>query len=98
MRHILQAICVIAIAAGGGLFAYGSYLVPRPDPANPMEAIHAIQVDGKTREIASLTHGVGIGLMTLGGLGLVVPWVNAALVRRPDEYDVYARRAAEQEK
>jgi hypothetical protein len=95
MRYILQAVCVVAIAIGGGLFAYGSYLIPRPDPANPMDAIHSFNVDKHTREVASAARGVGIGFMMLGGLGLIVPWVNIAMTRRPDEFDAQARALAE---
>jgi hypothetical protein len=53
MRYIRQSVCVVAIAIGGGRFAYGGYLVPLPDPANPMDASHSFNVDRHTREVAS---------------------------------------------
>ncbi|HUG93287.1 MAG TPA: hypothetical protein VML55_20770 [Planctomycetaceae bacterium] len=78
-----QIISVVAIAIGAGLFAYGSYLEPRLDLANPAEtARHLAEYSSRAaHEIASVTRGVGIGFMTLGGLALLVPWINALVVR-----------------
>jgi hypothetical protein len=74
-----QVVLVIAVALGAGLFAFGGYLEPRPDLAAamgmmPVERGHSTEL----HVISSGARGAGIGLMTLGGLGLVVLWVNLA--------------------
>lgn len=87
MRYLIQAACVVAIALGGGLFAFGSYLEPRLDPTNPMEAVHSLSQDRDTHFEASLACGFGVGFMTLGGLGLIVPWINILVFRQDERYD-----------
>jgi hypothetical protein len=83
MKGLIQLGCVIAIALGAGLFAFGSYFEPRIELNDPAAVASFIQHQGKDEHIAaSLARGFGIGFITLGGLGLVVPWVNALLVRQ----------------
>jgi hypothetical protein len=77
MHAIFQVVAVFAVALGAGLFAFGSYLDPRPDANNPAEIAKYFSRDDNTRFEASVARGVGIGFMVLGGLGLAVPWVNA---------------------
>ncbi len=78
MRRFGQAICILLIAIGSGLFSFGSFLEPRADFTNVAEV--ARQIDPyRSREehfTASICRGVGIGCLTLGSLGLVVPWIN----------------------
>jgi len=90
-----QIAFVVAIALGAGLYTFGGYLEPSLDATNPAEMIRMVQATnpaemmrmvqdrGRSEEhyIASAARGFGIGLMTLGGLGLVVPWINMLLGR-----------------
>jgi hypothetical protein len=74
----VQTLCILAIALGAGLFGFGRHLDPPIDPQNPA----AIRYDEGAHFVASMACGLGIGLITGGALGLVIPWVNAALARR----------------
>jgi hypothetical protein len=78
MRGFIQMVCVLAIAVGAGLLAFGSHLEPQANLLDPSP--FARQLDtSENREshlIASVTCGFGIGLMIFGTLGLVMPWVN----------------------
>jgi hypothetical protein len=79
MRELLQIACVVALGLGAGLYATGGYLRPtfHADPtgfARSMSRNH-----DEERVIAAGLSGTGVGFMVLGALGLVVPWVNAAL-------------------
>jgi len=78
-----QIAFVVAIALGAGLFAFGGYLEPSLDAISPVEMMRTVHDRVKSEEhyIASAARGLGIGLMTLGGLGLVVPWINMLLGR-----------------
>jgi len=92
MRGFLQAICVVAIALGAGLFAYGHYVQPRFDPSNLAEFSRYFDPRWESAHNASSTmRGFGIGFMTLGVLGLAVPWVNG-LVFRHSKSEVQAQR------
>lgn len=82
MRGILQAICVFAIALGAGLFATGNYLQPPIDPGNLADISRFLQYRNDERIASSVLRGCGIGFMTLGVLGLVVPWINALVFRQ----------------
>jgi hypothetical protein len=82
MRGFLQAICVFAIALGAGLFATGNYLEPRIDPSNVAEFSRFFQYRNDERIASSVLRGCGIGFMTLGVLGLVVPWINVLVYRQ----------------
>jgi Na+/H+-dicarboxylate symporter len=78
MRGFIQAVCVLAIALGSGLVAFGSKLEPQfnvADPAALVQFLNSYQ-RGDEHLIASLTSGVGMGFLILGTLGLIVPWVN----------------------
>jgi hypothetical protein len=82
-RTFVQAICILAIALGAGLFGFGAYV--RPDPTNLVLMQQFNRVED-THMIAASTTGAGIGFMTLGGLGLAVPWINFLINRsRPAE-------------
>jgi hypothetical protein len=72
--------CILAIAAGAGLFAFARHLDPPVDTQNP--AMAAIQRNDFEHHAAAVASGVGVGLMTGGVLGLAIPWLNAAMVRR----------------
>src|SRR5262245_35274311 len=83
MRLLVQGVCVLAIALGAGLFSFGSYQSPRQDSTNPADlARYFDSRNYNERREASATRGVGIGLMTLGVLGVAVPWVNALVFRQ----------------
>jgi len=83
LRSLIQAACVAAIALGAGLFAFGSYLRPGLDMSNPAQVVRDFgHEDREIHIIASTACGVGIGFMTLGGLGLIVPWVNVLMQKQ----------------
>lgn len=83
IRELIQAVCVLAIALGAGLFGFGSYM--RPDVEvnmnGPAAFVEQRQISESDWEIAAICTGTGIGFITLGGLGLVVPWVNVVMSR-----------------
>lgn len=78
MRSLVQVVCVAALALGAGLFAFGGYLDPQPGLRSPDDVARFVGrfSDRDDRMMASIARGFGIGFMALGGLGLVVPWVN----------------------
>ncbi len=78
MRGFIQAVCVLAIAIGSGLLAFGSKLEPPlnvADPAAMAQFLNSYQ-RGDTHLTAAITSGVGTGFLILGPLGLIVPWLN----------------------
>ena len=86
MRHVIQGVCVLAIALGAGLFAFGSYWSQRESSSRPVDlARYYDHRNDEERQIASGTRGVGIWFMTLGALGLAVPWVNSLVSRKPSQ-------------
>ncbi len=78
-----QIAFVVAVALGAGLFAFGGYIEPPLIAMNPGDMVRLVQEGVRSEEhyIASGARGFGIGLMTLGGLGLVVPWITMLLGR-----------------
>ena len=77
-RGFIQMVCVLAIEEEPDLLAFGSHLEPQAnllDPATLARQFDTFQ-NREQHEVASVTCGVGIGLMILGTLGLVMPWVN----------------------
>jgi hypothetical protein len=83
MRDFIQAGSVVAFALGAGLFALGSYLQPPLNitNVNPADIARIFDHVSDYHVGASVTRGIGVGFMTLGGLGLIVPWINAFLAR-----------------
>jgi hypothetical protein len=79
VKYLIQAACIVAMALGGGLFAFGNYLEPQVDLSNPAAAAFQVEVDRDTHLFASMSRGVGVGFMALGGLGLIVPWLNVMI-------------------
>jgi hypothetical protein len=78
MRVFIQTVCVFAIAVGAGLLAFGSRLEPPINLRDPATfARSALTYEDRDWHVtASATSGVGTGLLILGTLGLVIPWVN----------------------
>jgi hypothetical protein len=82
-QGLIQLLCVLAIGIGAGLYAFADHLVPEFDPQNP--AIAAIGMhDRADYRISAVAAGLGVACMTCGALGLVIPWINAAIERRHD--------------
>jgi len=78
MRGFIQMFCVLVIAVGAGLLAFSSKLEPQIKLADPTTLTRASMSYGDKDQhyTASISGGVGIGLMILGSLGLVIPWIN----------------------
>jgi len=83
-REFIQVIAVFALALGAGMFAFGRHLAPPFDATNPGAIQNSMSTDDDDHHIASVACGFGVCFMTFGALCLVLPWVNAALARRPD--------------
>lgn len=87
MRRFAQVVCILAIAIGAGLFSFGRYLEPQIDLKNPAEMVRLMQ-DYRASDqhfTASVCSGVGIGFLTLGSFGLIVPWINLLLKTRTQQ-------------
>jgi hypothetical protein len=92
-RGIIQAIAVVAIGLGAGLFALGRNLDPRPNPAAPTAPNamgQVFQYDKDLHISSSIATGFGVCLMTFGALSLAIPWVNDALSQRRGPGDAQA--------
>lgn len=74
MRTLFQLAAIVAIAIGVGLYAFGRHLEPSLNAANPAAAMYSINPN--THETAALACGWGAGFITLGALGVVVPWID----------------------
>jgi hypothetical protein len=78
IRLFVQAVCVQLIAVGAGLFSFGSYLDPQVDGKDPIAAARQWEYHNRDDHFtASVCRGVGVGLLSLGLLGLIVPAINA---------------------
>jgi hypothetical protein len=80
MIRLGQMAAIIAIAAGAGLFAFSRHLDPPVNLTNPASVMSASR--GDHHEVAAMACGWGVAFMTLGGLGLAVPWVNACVKKQ----------------
>jgi len=79
-RELIQAIAVLAIALGAGMFAFGRHLDPPLVATNPVAMQRAMNPGADFHLAASFATGFGVCLMTFGALSIVIPWVNDALV------------------
>ncbi len=78
MRGFIQMVCMFMIAVGAGLLAFSSKYEPHfniVDSTTLARTSMGYQ-ESEQQLTASITGGVGIGLMILGSLGLIMPWVN----------------------
>jgi hypothetical protein len=80
MNTLGQLAATITVALGAGLFAYSRHLDPPLNVASP--AFTMASMSAHTHEVAALACGWGIGFITLGVLGLAVPWINAYVKRQ----------------
>jgi len=81
MQNLIQWLCVLLVSVGAGLNAFSSKLEPSV-AITDVAALSWRAGDYESREqhmIAAVTAGIGIGLMTLGGFGLVKPAVGRLL-------------------
>lgn len=72
-----QIISMLAIALGVAFLVAGSSL----SPSFPNEMAAMAQNFGRnvSPEVPAFLKGIGAGFLTLGLLGLVVPWVNVLI-------------------
>jgi hypothetical protein len=84
-REFIQLVSVIAIAFGAGLVAFARHLDPPLDMANPAAIARSMDHNNKAdRQVASMASGVGVAGITLGTLGLVIPWINLYMARQSE--------------
>lgn len=78
MRGLLQAVCIIVIAVGGGLLAFSSRYEPPFGIADPAGFPRGTLSYENRNDLltVSISGGIGMGFLILGSLGLVLPWVN----------------------
>jgi hypothetical protein len=75
MNSLSQLAAVSAIAGGAGLTSFSRHVDPAFSAANPAAAI--ARVSQNERAVAAMAGGWGTAFITLGTLGLAVPWINA---------------------
>ena len=85
MHGTAQVICVIAIGLGAGLFSAGHCLEPPMMAMTPTDLARFSAGNDDVHIVASILRGVGICLLTTGGLGIVIPWINALVFRSPPQ-------------
>jgi hypothetical protein len=78
MRALSQIAAILAIAVGAGLFQFSRHLDPPMSAATPATLRSIGQHD---HEAAAMASGWGTAFMALGGLMLVVPWIDACTKR-----------------
>lgn len=81
MHSTAQMICVIAIGLGAGLFSVGHYLEPPMAAMRPEDLAQFWRGNDDVHIAASILRGFGVCFLTMGGLGIVVPWINAIVSR-----------------
>lgn len=90
-RGISQFLSAFAIAAGIGLLVAGSSLYPCVPPHDIGQALSSLRWSARdaqlSLELAASLKGSGAGVLTLGILGLVIPWVNTLMANRKPTAD-----------
>lgn len=85
MRNV-QVLSVVAIGLGVGLLVAGNTASPLAEVERNGEVVWSVRLSSYQMEfyhdLAIALNGFGAGLLTLGLLGLFVPWINAFLERR----------------
>ena len=81
MHGKAQVICVMAIGLGSGFFAAGHYLEPPLSAMTPTDLARVMSGSSDLHITAGVLRGVGTCLLTTGGLGIVIPWINALVYR-----------------
>ena len=86
MRVFGQIVSVFAIALGTGLLVAGSSLNPVVRLDNVGQVVRSLEWSARDAEfyhsLAAGLKGPGAAFLTLGIVGLVVPWVNVLVYRR----------------
>lgn len=77
----IQVICVVAIGLGAGLLTAGQYLEPPIAAMTPADLARFWERSNDIHIVASILRGLGVFLLTTGSLGVVIPWVNALVLR-----------------
>jgi len=90
-RFIIQIVSVVAIALGVGLLVAGSSINPVASGDNVEQFVLAMEMSGREAEfyhqLAMTLKGTGAGFLTLGVLGLLVPWANVLVYGPRDVSD-----------
>lgn len=85
MRFV-QVLSVVAVGLGMGLLVAGNTASPVAEVESNGEVRWSVRLSSSQMEfyhdLAVALNGFGAGLLTLGLLGLFVPWINAFLERR----------------
>ena len=94
MRSFGQMICILFIAVGAGLFAFGSHLEPRFNLADPASLARSMDMRQDAHHMmASVSSGIGIGLMALGIMGILIPLAKTIEFRQLVEMSEHSARA-----
>lgn len=82
----VQIVSVLAVALGTGLLVAGCAVSPAPRVDSVGQTVHALERAARDaeffHELAAWLKGFGAGFLTLGILGLVVPWANVLVYGR----------------
>jgi hypothetical protein len=79
MRALSQLAAILAIAVGAGLVQFARTLDPPLRVANPATMMRSF--NESDRRMAATSSGFGAAFLTLGGLMLIVPWIDAYMKR-----------------
>lgn len=87
MRGVLQLISAFLVALGIGLIVAGDTARPTLAVNNLNPGTQTVHVEFPGRSdfyfgLAIALNGFGAGFLTLGSIGLVLPFINALAVRR----------------
>jgi|SoiMethySBSTD1v2_1073268.scaffolds.fasta_scaffold1086521_2 hypothetical protein len=74
MDRLSQLAAAIAIAAGTGLYTFSHHLDPPINLASPTNV--RMSFDAGDHRLAAVAGGWGMAFITLGVLGLAIPWIN----------------------
>ncbi len=86
MRSLLQFASVLALALGVGLVVAGQSMSTGWRSGDMSQMMRSLERSSREaqeeRMMTSMLFGFGAGFLSLGALGLIVPWCNALVYGR----------------